>query len=80
LFSFVYLSRPFGLSRNWALPKERPLIGVVFNQQKSYIRNLHLYDDAPAQGKFYSFFHPYINPPQFELWVSNILKENIIII
>lgn len=28
-----------------------PLIGVVFNQQKSYIRNRHLYDIAPAQGK-----------------------------
>jgi hypothetical protein len=32
--------------------REHLLIGVVFNQQKSYIRNLHLYDDAPAQGNF----------------------------
>jgi len=27
-----------------------PLIGVVFNQQKLYISNLHLYSIAPAQG------------------------------
>ena len=32
-------------------PEEvRPLIGVVFNQQKLYISNLHLYSNAPAQG------------------------------
>ena len=42
--------RPF--QKLSALQGEHLLIGVVFNQQKSYIRNLHLYDDAPAQGKF----------------------------
>lgn len=44
--------RPF--QKLSALRREHLLIGVVFNQQKSYIRNLHLYDDAPAQGNFYS--------------------------
>ena len=61
MISFVYLK--VGLATCPEIERTlgvRPLIGVVFNQQKLYIRNLHLYSNAPAQGKPLNFYHTYI--------------------
>ena len=71
LFEKVF--RPF--QKLSAPRREHPLIGVVFNQQKSYIRNLHLYDDAPAQGILNSILPAFIEPPYSLLWVLSFYKR-----
>ena len=58
----------------------QPPIGVVFNQQKLYIRNLHLYSIAPAQcEKKQKTLSISIREPPPTLWVRTIYKRLIII-